>query len=448
MKDQRNATIVAGLGFGDEGKGTMVDYFSRKSGVSAVVRFNGGPQARHAVVTPDGRQHVFSQFGSGVLKPGVRTHLSRFMIVDPIDLLAEAQALRQIRCPWALDLLTVDQDALVVTPYHKRMTVAMELLRGNGLHGSCGMGIGEVMRLSLLDSDLVVRVRDLGDICSLRKHIRRIKRFLDTDLARAVSHHGMQDRFKDFTHWSDTATAVQWAQVLHDASRHFRVVGSDYMRDLAGSGSLVFEGAQGVLLDEWYGFHPHTTWSTTTFTNAQTLLREIEFDGSVEKIGVLRAYHTRHGAGPFVTEDSVLTRMLPDIHNDSYGPQGVFRVGWFDMVLARYALEVCGGADALAITNLDRFRAMPDRKIGTAYRTPGGDLIDCLPIKSELTDLTHQEALTRLLHQVAPQYVAAPTPDEDYIQMIEQYLGVPVAITSHGPTAADKRMRLPVVLAA
>src|SRR3989344_5023895 len=111
------ATIVTDLGFGDAGKGTIVDFLARQGRVSAVVRYNGGAQAAHNVVTPDGRHHTFSQFGSGTFVPGVRTHLTRFVLVDPFALGSELQNLYSMGVKTASSRLTVDENALVVTPF-------------------------------------------------------------------------------------------------------------------------------------------------------------------------------------------------------------------------------------------------------------------------------------------------------------------------------------------
>ena len=114
-----------------------------------VVRFNGGAQAGHNVVTADGRHHTFAQFGSGTFWPGVRTFLSRFMLVDPLALAAEAAHLAAVGVSDALDRLAVDADALLATPYHRAANRARELARGLDRHGSCGMGIGETASYAL-----------------------------------------------------------------------------------------------------------------------------------------------------------------------------------------------------------------------------------------------------------------------------------------------------------
>src|ERR1700754_2874816 len=144
--------MVVDLGFGDAGKGGVVDRLcARGPGpVHAVVRFNGGAQAAHNVVTTDGRHHTFAQFGSGTFTPGVRTHLSRFMLVDPLALAAEAAHLAAVGVPDALDRLTADAGAPLTTPYHRAANRARATAV---LHGSCGMGIGETAAYALAWDD-------------------------------------------------------------------------------------------------------------------------------------------------------------------------------------------------------------------------------------------------------------------------------------------------------
>ena len=175
--------IVVDLGYGDAGKGTVVDWLCSRPGSGTrapglglpgsrtVVRFNGGAQAAHNVVTPDGRHHTFAQFGSGTFTPGVRTHLSRFMLVDPLALAAEAAHLAAAGVADALDRLTVDRDALLTTPYHRAANRARELARGAGRHGSCGMGIGETARYAL---DYPADAPRAGDCDAPRRLARKL----------------------------------------------------------------------------------------------------------------------------------------------------------------------------------------------------------------------------------------------------------------------------------
>ncbi|GAA0592024.1 adenylosuccinate synthetase [Actinomadura livida] len=413
--------IVVDLGFGDAGKGTVVDHLCAASPVGAVVRFNGGAQAAHNVVTADGRHHTFAQFGSGTFTPGVRTHLSRFMLVDPLALAAEADHLRTAGVPDALDRLTVDRDALLTTPYHRAANRARESARGADRHGSCGMGIGETASYALAHDD-APRAGDCLSPARLRRRLTAVR-----DWYRAAFPRG---------------EAVPEVEACADAFTAFgervAIVGGEHLRGLLRAGNVVFEGAQGVLLDEWHGFHPYTTWSTTTFANAETLLAEA--GESAYRLGVLRAYATRHGPGPFVTEDPVLTADLPDRHNGSGRWQGAFRVGHLDAVALRYALGAAGGADGLAVTHLDVAGACPDLRACVAYETDGGR-VERLPAGPP--DLDRQAALTRRLLRARPVYAPLGRP----VETIEGLLRTPVVLRSHGPAPGDKipgHLRTPI----
>ncbi|MEV5408934.1 adenylosuccinate synthetase [Thermopolyspora sp. NPDC052614] len=426
--------IVVDLGFGDAGKGTVVDWLCARGPepVHAVVRFNGGAQAAHNVVTPDGRHHTFAQFGSGTFTPGVRTHLSRFMLVDPLALAAEARHLAEVGVPDALDRLTVDADALLTTPYHRALGRARELARGAARHGSCGMGIGETMAYSLAHPDAAPRVADCRAPARLRRRLAALRDHYHDAFPKAA------EQAPDVQALDVQVPDVQVPDVddcvaaFAAFAKRVRVVGDDHLATLLRAGPVVFEGAQGVLLDEWHGFHPYTTWSTTTYANAETLLAEANAAGSARRLAVVRAYMTRHGPGPFVTEDPVLTAGLPDRHN-GFGPwQGAFRVGHLDLVALRYALSVAGGADELAVTHLDVARDRRDLLICDAYRV-GPDLVHHLPTHPP-GDLARQETLTRRLLTAEPVY----RPMTDPVEELGSATGLPITLRSHGPTAADK----------
>jgi adenylosuccinate synthase len=244
--------------------------------------------------------------------------------------------------------------------------------------------------------------------------------------------------------------------LIADVYAHFasltRLVGNTYLRSLleSSSGTTIFEGAQGVLLDEWFGFYPYNSWSTLTFKNAALLLDENDFSGETFRLGLLRGYATRHGAGPFVTEDAHLTRLLPDQHNVNNAWQHGFRVGYLDFVTLRYALNVCGQVDGLVITNLDRMHEIERWHTCSQYEIPSSpadlaqyfDLnqqrITAIKVPSDPTDLGKQERLTRLLMQARPIYDNCEMDINAYLQSISAALNLPVAITSSGPTASAK----------
>lgn len=333
--------IVVGLGFGDEGKGTIVDALCAKDDYGFVVRFSGGPQAAHNVVLDDGRHHTFSQFGSGTFS-GTRTILSRFMLVNPFNLIVEADALRPKIGYDPLELLFVSENALVITPYHVDANRLREIARGADRHGSCGQGVGETQRFALEWPDLALKVRDLIYLSEreLSHKLSVIRRILTDD----VDAQGVLGEVP-------LRTARAYKTLLLE--RPFRVATDEWISSAIKARACVFEGSQGVLLDENYGFHPYTTWATTGPDNAYRLL--VDAMGTslsdIETVGVLRTYHTRHGAGPFPSE--LLGMGLEEKHNGWGEFQGDWRTGILDLNMVKYAREVSGPLDYVAVTHMD-----------------------------------------------------------------------------------------------
>ncbi|MEV4636575.1 adenylosuccinate synthetase [Actinoplanes sp. NPDC049548] len=392
---------VVDLGYGDAGKGTVVDALCAAGPVRAVLRFNGGAQAAHNVVVPGGRHHTFAQFGSGTLA-GVPTHLTRFVVVDPLALAAEATSLGN-----PFHLLTVDGDALLATPWHRGANRVRERRRGGDRHGSCGMGIGQTMEYALSHPD-APRVADTRSPRTLRRRLAAVRDRLTAALG-PLDAPPLDDVMTAFTAFGAAVS----------------IVDDSFTGRLLREGRCVFEGAQGVLLDEWRGWHPYTTWSTTTFDNVAALC------DSFERLGVVRTYTTRHGPGPFVTEAPL---DLPERHNGAGEWQGAFRVGHFDAVAHRYAAEVAGGVDALAVTHLDAPARCTALRICTAYEA-GGEIVDRIQPGS-LRDLDHQSRLTALLAGARPAALHRPAA---WAQEIGHLLGAPVQIESWGPNRTDKR---------
>jgi adenylosuccinate synthase len=443
------AIIVTDLGFGDAGKGATVDYLARHKKAGLVVRFNGGAQAAHNVVTPDGRHHTFSQFGSATFIPGVRTHLSRFMLVNPLKLDQEAEVLAKKGVPDPLGLVTIDERALIITAYHQAANWIRELARGDNRHGSCGHGIGETMSDWLDHPDDAITAGNLADPRLTRAKLERIRLRKLAELSEVIAALPAS-RMKEVASWrlKDTKLSKLAAGFYQSMTERVQVVSGDHLDQLMQqTNCTLFEGAQGVLLDEWYGFHPYTTWSTTTNANAEQLLAEVDFEGQLTRLGLIRAYSTRHGAGPFVTEDSGLTAAIQDQHNDNNDWQQTFRIGYFDPIALRYALDVTGPIDGLVLNHLDRLLGQRDWQVCSDYKQigPEYDPSSRNLIRAPSPDLVYQEGLTNGLFQAAPRYTTFKsgvfTEDDfsDYRSLVEQEADLPVVLTSSGLAATDRQ---------
>lgn len=398
--------VVVGLGFGDEGKGGVVDWLTREHGSSLTVRFNGGAQAAHHVVTPEGLEHTFNQFGSGTLA-GADTYLSEYVLVNPLALATEAAALMDLGVKEPFKHVYVHQDAPVTTPYHVALNRLRELARGSDRHGSCGLGIAETM----ID-------------CLAGKHLR-FGELLDDDLPKRLTAIA-GEKYGQYIQLPGSAnpSSKQWAEgmalrdlayTLEDTVETMRIVANSVtiVDGLPPADTAVFEGAQGVLLDQHWGFAPYHTWSQTTSSNARRILWGTEGESTV--LGVTRAYLTRHGAGPFPTEDPHAIR--PDKSNADNDWQGTMRYGWADLVLLRYAAKADANLDGLVVTCLDQLEKGLYSKGYLDHRGP-----------VEMT----AESLFRAL----PDHVKCQV--EELPNVLAEAVGVPLYATSNGPMALNK----------
>jgi adenylosuccinate synthase len=307
---------------------------------------------------------------------------------------------------------------------------------------------------------LMLHAADLTDGAKVRRNLLAIRDLKLEQLAReiaAVCDHPLArlscDTLLDYT-WIDTAVA-KYGTVGRLASI---LRGSASSRILKRPGASIFEGAQGVLLDERFGFHPYTTWSRTTFANALALLDEAGFEGRVTRVGIARTYFTRHGPGPFVTEDESLRNVLLENHNDDSGWQGRFRVGVFDAVAARYAIDAADGIDVLAMTHFDALPRLP-RRICTGYELVD-ETADGLTASSYFrmtanrishirkrvhADVAYQEWVTQRLGRCRPVYRELPDrASETFLQAMHNELKTRVGIVSSGPMPWQKQILLPV----
>jgi adenylosuccinate synthase len=446
---------LIGLGFGDCGKGLFTDHVCRHwaRGSVTVVRYNGGAQAGHNVVLPDGRHHTFSQFAAGSFVPNVWTVLAFPVIVHPTALLVEHEHLVRQGVVDAFARLLVDSRCLVTTPFHQALGRLRELARAANAHGSCGAGVGETVRHAQHRPAQALRYGELSNESRVRDKVTVMQRSLLEEAEQALADATFDARAApEWASLRDARVGERWIkQVMGVAARVPGCEPDRIAERLQRSATVVFEGAQGALLDEWAGFHPHTTWSSV----GPAAVRAVADDagiGDVKHFGVLRSYLTRHGAGPMPTHDPGLDA-LPEDHNASDGWQGRFRRGHPDAVLLAYARLCTGPLDGLFVSHLDAFDANhPPLRWCHGYRIDGDcagaafqrSSYDVDRVQSDLIvglrrrgdrDLDHQATLTRLLGAARPVYEHEALRDATaLIRRFEEVAGCRVRLGSFGPS--------------
>ena len=447
MSRTRYVSLI-GLGFGDCGKGLFTDYLARTLNAHTVVRFNGGAQAGHNVVLPDGRHHTFSQFGAGSFVDGVRTLLAAPIVVHPSALLFEAQALEKAGVRNALDRILIDARCRVTTPFHQAAGRLREHVRGADAHGTCGVGVGETVRHAIAHPDDCLRFGDLHGASRQRvahEKLINIQHTLRHEIA-ALLAHPIPDDHALVHEWNllcDDLIIERWLEQIQPVLQRVAAQPIDTLsKILHQPGTVVFEGAQGALLDEWRGFHPHTTWSSVSTHAVNDVLRDYGIATKAEHYGVLRSYLTRHGTGPFPTHDGALYA-LTEPHNSDANWQGAFRRGHPDAVLLRYALACVGALDGLAISHLDVFDRIGRLRWCDAYdaydvsstdESKSAQKIHQLNVSAQ-HDLTHQSQLTELLMRSTPCYDDEPIKNAtDLLERFTHAANLPSCFSSSGNT--------------
>lgn len=327
-------SAVIGANFGDEGKGLATDYLASQNDPhkSIVVRFNGGSQAGHTVETPDGYRHIFSHFGAGTFLQ-VPTFLSRYFIVNPFTFRREHERLLALG---SIPKVYVDEECFVTTPYDMVINKAAETARGNGKHGSVGLGINETVTRNLNGDSWEYNVGSLNGT-SKEALVNALDIMLKTYFRKRLDilTNGLYDSpveslrdmlgeelsyekfFEDLKYFYDNVTIVKNGKLpLRDKYEH-----------------VIFEGAQGLLLDEDHHYFPHVTRSHTGMKNVMKLYNEFELNDVIDAHYVSRTHMTRHGAGPFRTENKFMR--FADETNVTNPWQGTIRYGDLDLDLWR-----------------------------------------------------------------------------------------------------------------
>jgi len=410
---------VVGMQWGDEGKGKLIDYLAAQADV--VVRYAGGSNAGHTVVV-NGQKTILHLLPSGILHPGCLCVVGNGVVVEPGELLEEI-AFVESRGFQVGDNLLVSDRAQVVMPYHKVLDEALEESKGDGKLGTTLRGIGPCYADKA--SRCGIRMIDLVNPRALAERLRANLQMVNRLLARVYDREPL-DFQKVYDEYADYGARLR------------RFVGDSVAclhQALAAGRKVLFEGAQGSMLDVDFGTYPYLTSSNASACGipAGTGVPPRQI-GTV--LGVVKAYTTRVGGGPFPTElDGATGEQLRERGGEFGATTGrPRRCGWLDAVALRYAVAI-NGTDYLAVTKLDVLGGQPTLRICTAYRHGGQTLerfpsdlsvlLDCEPLYEELPgweeDIGEADSLAAL-----------PPEARAYLDRVAELLGVPVGIVSVG----------------
>ena len=451
---------VTDLGPGDGGKGGVVHKICHMMRAHTVIK-RGGAQGSHGVHTSTGERFAFSQWGCGTFE-GVRTHISPLMVVSPEGLLNEADALRYGHGIYnAFDLLTVDERALCATPYHGIASRIREMARGKNPRGTIGTGIGEAYRDSERFPEFSIRVRDLSRP-DLKERLSAVRDNIWRSLFETIHEEFLLDDRERVNEEVDLLNDDSFLDYVVrrfvEVSKRAKIVGPEFLEEeiLSKDGVAVVESSHGILTDCFHGFYPHTSAIRTLPCFTHDMLKEAGYTGQIVNLGVTRAYAIRHGAGPMPTDDPAMYEsLLPGSHKEENRYQGKVRVGPIDLVLLRYAIEVCGGPtafDGLTITWFDQIQTngvwhvchnYHNVKEGAFFSVDGA-----IKVRrgTDEAQINHQIGIRRQLESCIPEITKRDVPvlkrrEELFCfcsNELNALLGVPVRMVSFGPTERDK----------
>ena len=419
-------TILVGAQWGDEGKGKIIDYLTDDADV--VVRSQGGNNAGHTIVHGK-KKFVLHLIPSGILRRGKTCVIANGVVVDPIALVAEIDGLRKQGIPVGKNLLLSDSAHLVM-PWHRQLDEQREIRKGKNKIGTTKRGIGPAYGDKAARTGLRV-----GDLLDSKEFARKLKLRLEENNAVLKSLGA-----KPIAYQPLLKSYLAAAKVLRPFVTNTVVWLHDTM---ARKKRLLFEGAQGTYLDIDHGTYPFVTSSNTTAGGACTG-SGVPPHRMDNVIGVMKAYTTRVGEGPFPTEDDALGDMLHDMGREFGATTGrARRCGWFDAVATHYAAMI-NGIDDLAITNLDGLDKVPVIKVCTAYKLGGKTLkhpptdaaawAKCRPVYRTFKGWMKDTSKARRFAQLPP---AART----YVKALADLTGAKLRIVSVG-AGHDETIRL------
>jgi adenylosuccinate synthase len=415
---------ILGAQWGDEGKGKIVDLIT--PGFSIVARYQGGHNAGHTVYV-NGRKFVLRLIPSGILHPGVTCVIGNGVVVDPVALFAEIDELTSA----GIDVgrrIVVSGKAHVILPYHRDLDLLSEARRGDRKIGTTSRGIGPAYEDKIARRG--IRVGDLADPAGLEQGVRdnvnaRNRLVPDNPMDARVVLDQLRQHGERLKPWIRDVS-LMLAQAMRDGQ------------------SILFEGAQGTLLDIDHGTYPYVTSSNASIGGLCTGLG-VPPKAISAVLGVAKAYTTRVGEGPLPTELSgEMGNRLREGGNEYGAVTGrPRRCGWYDAVAARYAARI-NGLDALALTKLDVLDGLPQVEICTSYSCGSRTLTDfpsdlaqlaaCQPVYQSMPGWTSPTKGAR-------KWTDLPDAAQRYIARLEEVSGVQAAIISTGSERDDTIIR-------
>jgi adenylosuccinate synthase len=412
--------VVVGAQWGDEGKGKIVDLLTQYADV--VVRFQGGNNAGHTLVV-GGEKTILHLIPSGILHPDKACVIGNGVVIDPEVLVLEIDRLKAKGMLADDGQLVVSLDAHVIMPWHKAIDVAREQAMGAGKIGTTGRGIGPTYEDKVARRGL--RVRDLLDEARLGRKVKDRFAQAGEELRRLGAAPELDE----------AAIVARFAELGRRLARHATDVSLWLHRALQAGKSLLFEGAQGTLLDVDHGTYPYVTSSNTVAGNAVVGcgLGPTAVD---YVLGISKAYSTRVGGGPYPTElkdetGERLRKVGGEFGSTTGRPR---RTGWLDALALRYAARV-NGLTGLALTKLDVLSGFQTVRIAVGYRA-GGKVLDEMPSDPELLERCEPvyEDLPGWSEKVEGlrSWDDLPTRARAYVRRVEELVGVKVVGLSVG----------------
>ncbi len=418
-----NVTVI-GAQWGDEGKGKVVDWLSERADV--VVRFQGGHNAGHTLVI-DGVTYKLSLLPAGVVRPGKLSMIGNGAVIDPWAFLAEIEAMRGKGLDISPKTLRVAENATLILPLHRELDGIREDSRGTTHIGTTRRGIGPAYEDKV--ARRAIRVCDLAD-----------PRALETKLDNLLAHHDALCRGLGRPVPDRPALVAALTEIAPDMLQYADSVWRRLDEAKRQGKRILFEGAQGVMLDVDHGTYPYVTASNTVAGEA-AVGGGIAPAGIGYVLGITKAYTTLVGEGPFPTElEDATGRALGERGNEFGTVTGrPRRCGWFDAVLVRQAAKI-GGIEGIALTKLDVLDGMSELKLCTAYRS-GGATLNHMPAAlnagAELAPVYETVEGWSESTRGARSWADLPATAVKYVKRIEELIEVPVALLSTSPERED-----------